>query len=250
MTLEDSSRMRPGTSGAPRASSGRFKRGEQTDAERVQTHSACSAAVSWPLGERHSRRPGADRKYPLQRNSRHRRTYRRAGAAPWKSQQQRRTGAAESCGHPENGTAIDPGCYLAISQGLWPREASVLNFIVHPGSTAFPAALSMQSLLQVEDAPKAISEADPTPFLLSTLATVGSVLLWCHLFLVSLDLMSLAFRLFPGRPTANAIVSREVIKIPVVDVLTGLLLTVLVQSSSSSTSTAITLVGSQRGKSW
>ncbi|XP_064468880.1 sodium-dependent phosphate transport protein 2C-like [Ornithodoros turicata] len=125
------------------------------------------------------------------------------------------------------------------------QESMLHPSIVSSAPATFPPARSMQSLIQVEDTRKAISEADTPPYLLSTLAKMGSVLLCWYMFLVSLDLMSLAFRLFAGRPAGNAVVHSEVIKNPVVGVLMGLLLTVLVQSSSSSTSIAVTLVGSQ-----
>ncbi|KAK8780638.1 hypothetical protein V5799_018022 [Amblyomma americanum] len=73
-----------------------------------------------------------------------------------------------------------------------------------------------------------------------------AILLGCwYLFLVSLDLMSSAFKLFAGQQSLSRGPKSDVIRNPVVGIMTGLLVTVLVQSSSSSTSITITLVGSQ-----
>ncbi|KAL3213843.1 hypothetical protein MRX96_035085 [Rhipicephalus microplus] len=74
-----------------------------------------------------------------------------------------------------------------------------------------------------------------------------AMLLACwYLFLVSLDLLSSAFKLFAAhRSLSIRGIKSDVIRNPVVGIMTGLLVTVLVQSSSSSTSITITLVGSQ-----
>ncbi|EEC02607.1 slc34a1 renal sodium-dependent phosphate transport protein, putative, partial [Ixodes scapularis] len=82
-------------------------------------------------------------------------------------------------------------------------------------------------------------------FLVSTVGKMVVLLVCWYLFLVSMDLMGSSFKLLADRTKGGAVVQTDVIGSPVVGILTGLLVTVLVQSSSSSTSITITLVGSR-----
>ncbi|KAH7945905.1 hypothetical protein HPB49_017050 [Dermacentor silvarum] len=82
-------------------------------------------------------------------------------------------------------------------------------------------------------------------FVVSMVGKMAVLLVCWYLFLVSLDLLSSAFKLFAGHQSSIRGPKSDVIRNPVVGIMTGLLVTVLVQSSSSSTSITISLVGSQ-----
>lgn len=63
-------------------------------------------------------------------------------------------------------------------------------------------------------------------------------------FICSLELMSTSFRLAGGK-TANRVISQsELLQNPIVGLMIGVLVTVLVQSSSTSTSIVVTMVSS------
>nr|XP_050033541.2 sodium-dependent phosphate transport protein 2C-like [Dermacentor andersoni] len=114
----------------------------------------------------------------------------------------------------------------------------------------FSSVLSVRSLLQVEDPdvsnrqPDDREEGSPQ-FVVSMVGKMAVLLACWYLFLVSLDLLSSAFKLFAGHQSSVRVPKSDVIRNPVVGIMTGLLVTVLVQSSSSSTSITISLVGSQ-----
>ncbi|XP_054710095.1 sodium-dependent phosphate transport protein 2B-like [Uloborus diversus] len=66
-------------------------------------------------------------------------------------------------------------------------------------------------------------------------------LLWC--FVCSLDLLSTSFRLLGGKQAGRVFRDSELLRNPVVGLMIGVLATVLVQSSSTSTSIVVTMVG-------
>ncbi|GFS72415.1 hypothetical protein NPIL_691401 [Nephila pilipes] len=66
-------------------------------------------------------------------------------------------------------------------------------------------------------------------------------LLWA--FVCSLDLLSASFRLVGGRQAGRVFRESELLRNPVVGLMIGVLATVLVQSSSTSTSVIVTMVG-------
>ncbi|PAA71959.1 hypothetical protein BOX15_Mlig011678g1 [Macrostomum lignano] len=72
-----------------------------------------------------------------------------------------------------------------------------------------------------------------------------ALLLCLYFFVCSLDLMSSAFRLLGGRQVGELLSNNVVFANPVACLMMGVLLTVLVQSSSTSTSLIITMVGAQ-----
>lgn len=72
-----------------------------------------------------------------------------------------------------------------------------------------------------------------------------SILLLLYFFVCSLDLLSSAFRLVGSRAVASIIADSDLLKSPVVGLMIGVLITVLVQSSSTSTSIVVTMVGSE-----
>ncbi|KAL1433374.1 hypothetical protein MTO96_012669 [Rhipicephalus appendiculatus] len=63
-------------------------------------------------------------------------------------------------------------------------------------------------------------------------------------FLVSLDVLSAAFKLISGRAAGRVFTNSSVLSNPVVALMIGVLVTVMVQSSSSSTSITVSMVGS------
>ncbi|KAL1458834.1 hypothetical protein MTO96_043427, partial [Rhipicephalus appendiculatus] len=132
-----------------------------------------------------------------------------------------------------------------LSDPRWPRPRGG-----ECCEAAFSSVLSVRSLLQVEDPDVSNRQPDDreegsTQFVLSMVGKMAVLLACWYLFLVSLDLLSSAFKLFAGHRSSIRGPKSDVIRNPVVGIMTGLLVTVLVQSSSSSTSITITLVGSQ-----
>lgn len=70
-----------------------------------------------------------------------------------------------------------------------------------------------------------------------------------YLFICSLTFLSSAFRLLGGKAAGRFISNSELLQNPVVGLMIGVLVTVLVQSSSTSTSIVVTMVGSDCKKS-
>jgi sodium-dependent phosphate cotransporter len=63
-----------------------------------------------------------------------------------------------------------------------------------------------------------------------------------YFFVCSLDLLSLGFRIVGGRTTGKLFQQSEILQNPVVGVMVGIMTTVLVQSSSTSTSIIVSMV--------
>ncbi|XP_013781308.1 sodium-dependent phosphate transport protein 2B-like [Limulus polyphemus] len=76
-----------------------------------------------------------------------------------------------------------------------------------------------------------------------SLAKLGALLLLLYFFICSLDFLSSAFRLLGGKVAGDVLSKNELLSNPVVGLMIGVLVTVLVQSSSTSTSIVITMVG-------
>ena len=72
------------------------------------------------------------------------------------------------------------------------------------------------------------------------------LLLGClYLFICSLDFLSSAFRLLGGKAAGEAFASNEILSNPVAGLMIGVLATVLVQSSSTTTSIVVSMVASR-----
>ncbi|XP_052805215.1 sodium-dependent phosphate transport protein 2A-like [Mya arenaria] len=71
------------------------------------------------------------------------------------------------------------------------------------------------------------------------------LLLLLYVFVCSLDFLSSAFRILGGKTAGGVFTNSEIIKNPVAGLMIGILATVLVQSSSTSTSIIVTMVGSE-----
>ena len=79
---------------------------------------------------------------------------------------------------------------------------------------------------------------------LIAVAKVAALMTLLYLFICSLTFLSNAFRLLGGRAAGRFISNSELLQNPVVGLMIGVLVTVLVQSSSTSTSIVVTMVGS------
>ena len=89
------------------------------------------------------------------------------------------------------------------------------------------------------------TELDGTgKFLRVALAFTKIVLLLglLYLFICSLDFLSSAFRLLGGKAAGEAFASNEILSNPVAGLMIGILATVLVQSSSTTTSIVVSMV--------
>ncbi len=71
------------------------------------------------------------------------------------------------------------------------------------------------------------------------------ILVCLYFFICSLDLLATAFRLVGGRNTGQVFAQSDLMQNPVVGVMLGLLATVLVQSSSTTTSIIVGMVASE-----
>jgi hypothetical protein len=74
------------------------------------------------------------------------------------------------------------------------------------------------------------------------------LLLLLYTFVCSLDIMSSAFRLVGGKITGKAFTESAVLSNPIAGLMLGLLATVIVQSSSTSTSIVVSMVSSSSKK--
>lgn len=77
------------------------------------------------------------------------------------------------------------------------------------------------------------------------LGKAASLLALLYFFICSLDLLSTAFRLLGSRAVGRFFSDNELLQNPVVGLMIGVLVTVLVQSSSTSTSIVVTMVASK-----
>ena len=76
---------------------------------------------------------------------------------------------------------------------------------------------------------------------------VGKIALllgFLYLFICSLSFLSSAFRLLGGKAAGRAFAENEILSNPVAGLMIGVLVTVLVQSSSTSTSIVVAMVAS------
>lgn len=77
---------------------------------------------------------------------------------------------------------------------------------------------------------------------------VGKVILLLgllYVFICSLDFLSSAFRLLGGKAAGEAFASNKILSNPVAGLMIGILATVLVQSSSTTTSIVVSMVAAQ-----
>ena len=78
--------------------------------------------------------------------------------------------------------------------------------------------------------------------ILTTVAKVISLLTCLYLFVCSLSFLSDSFRILGGRSIGSLFSNSELLQNPIVGLMIGVLVTVLVQSSSTSTSIIVGLV--------
>ncbi|XP_054162342.1 sodium-dependent phosphate transport protein 2B-like [Oppia nitens] len=80
--------------------------------------------------------------------------------------------------------------------------------------------------------------------IVTNILKIIALIILLYFFICSLDFLSSAFRLVGSRAVGRIIADSELLKNPVVGLMIGVLVTVLVQSSSTSTSIVVTMVGS------
>ncbi|KAK3088083.1 hypothetical protein FSP39_014464 [Pinctada imbricata] len=121
-----------------------------------------------------------------------------------------------------------------------------------PGSDGFTA-----EVFKAEDDPwdlpelkdlgtpwKALSGREKCFRIIWTIVRILLLVAFLYFFICSLDFLSSAFRLLGGRYAGKVFQDNELLSNPVCGVMIGVLATVLVQSSSTSTSIVISMVGS------
>ncbi|CAF3832967.1 unnamed protein product, partial [Rotaria sp. Silwood1] len=91
---------------------------------------------------------------------------------------------------------------------------------------------------------KDMTRNDRITFIMILILRMMGLLALLYLFVCSLDLMSSAFRLIGGKITGKVFAEGEILSNPVAGLMIGLLATVLVQSSSTSTSIVVSMVSS------
>ncbi|CAF5169575.1 unnamed protein product, partial [Rotaria sp. Silwood1] len=91
---------------------------------------------------------------------------------------------------------------------------------------------------------KDMSRNDRIKSILTLILRIIGLLALLYLFVCSLDLMSSAFRLIGGKLTGKVFAEGAILSNPIAGLMIGLLTTVIVQSSSTSTSIVVSMVSS------
>ncbi|CAF3655824.1 unnamed protein product [Rotaria sp. Silwood1] len=91
---------------------------------------------------------------------------------------------------------------------------------------------------------KDMNRNDQIKFIIILILRIIGLLALLYLFVCSLDLMSSAFRLIGGKITGKVFAEGAILSNPIAGLMIGLLATVLVQSSSTSTSIIVSMVSS------
>ncbi|CAF3745058.1 unnamed protein product [Rotaria sordida] len=89
-----------------------------------------------------------------------------------------------------------------------------------------------------------MNRKDRIKFILMLILRLIGLLALLYLFVCSLDLMSSGFRLIGGKITGKVFAEGAILSNPIAGLMIGLLTTVLVQSSSTSTSIVVSMVSS------
>ena len=93
----------------------------------------------------------------------------------------------------------------------------------------------------------------PPPIIQSLLLDIGSqvfakiigALTCLYFFICSLDFLSTSFRLLAGRGAGEVFANSDLLQNPIVGLMLGILVTVLLQSSSTTTSIIVGMVAGQ-----
>lgn len=102
----------------------------------------------------------------------------------------------------------------------------------------------IQNLEIVADEEKNSNYENRIVTILKIVLKVFLLFLCLYSFIVSLDLMSSAFRLIGGKYASEAFKSNVILTNPVAGLVIGVIVTVVVQSSSTSTSIVVSMVSS------
>ncbi|XP_033734880.1 sodium-dependent phosphate transport protein 2B-like [Pecten maximus] len=106
--------------------------------------------------------------------------------------------------------------------------------------------IDLWELPELKDTSKPFKEmtgSEKVVFVLWVLLRVTLFLAFLYLFICSLDFLSSAFRLLGGKAAGEVFRNNMILRNPVTGVMIGILATVLVQSSSTSTSIVVAMVG-------
>ncbi|CAF4437062.1 unnamed protein product [Rotaria sp. Silwood2] len=97
---------------------------------------------------------------------------------------------------------------------------------------------------QMKNAEENMNQKDRIKFITLLILRLIGLLALLYLFVCSLDLMSSAFRLIGGKLTGKVFAEGAILSNPIAGLMIGLLTTVIVQSSSTSTSIVVSMVSS------
>lgn len=86
--------------------------------------------------------------------------------------------------------------------------------------------------------------------MIGTIFRIVGVVICLFVFVVALDLMSTGFRISLGMQVGQLFRSESIVTNPIAGLVIGILVTIMVQSSSASTSIVVSLVGSNGKKSF
>lgn|SRR5206468_2467839 len=89
-----------------------------------------------------------------------------------------------------------------------------------------------------------VPSSSKTRRILIVVSKVIVLMVLLYTFICSLTFLSSSFRLLGGKAAGKFISNSELLQNPIVGLMIGVLVTVLVQSSSTSTSIVVTMVGS------
>ncbi|KAH6931557.1 hypothetical protein HPB50_025254 [Hyalomma asiaticum] len=112
-----------------------------------------------------------------------------------------------------------------------------------PAATTTSPSVQQEEVEKAVEAPEKCGESS-VHSATGALLHVALLVLAILTFLVSLDVLSAAFKLMSGRAAGRAFTNSSALRNPVVALMIGVLVTVMVQSSSSSTSITVSMVGS------
>lgn len=125
------------------------------------------------------------------------------------------------------------------------QECESLDEVANGSETTDNTGSDPWALTELADTSEKWSEMDTKGKIkrvLSGIAKMAALLFLLFFFVCSLDLLSSSFRLVGGRTTGQIFQQSDLLQNPVVGVMIGILTTVLVQSSSTSSSIIVSMV--------
>ncbi|KAJ8372637.1 hypothetical protein AAFF_G00280530 [Aldrovandia affinis] len=144
------------------------------------------------------------------------------------------------------------GCKLRGTDGSAVKPAPILPAVstaalIQVGSALEPQTADPWDLPELQDTGPTWSELDCRGKLLRVLISGGKLILlvgFLYLFVCSLDVLSSAFQLVGGKAAGDIFQDNAVLSNPLAGLVIGVLVTLLVQSSSTSSSIVVSMVSS------